>query len=50
VRDREEATQIAQRHPGLAYGLVIEIRELTPHCHLGVNTRSTTGAQAVAAH
>src|SRR4051812_14620386 len=43
----EEATEIAKRHPGLAYGLVIEVRELTPHCHLGVNTRSTT-AQAVA--
>lgn len=35
----EEATEIARRHPGLEHGLVIEIRELTPHCHLGVNTR-----------
>ncbi len=36
----EEATQIAQAHPGLEFGLEIEIRELTPHCHLGVTTRS----------
>ena len=38
----EEATEIARRHPGLAYGLIIEVRELTPHCHLGVNIRSAT--------
>lgn len=43
----EEATEIARRHPGLAHGLVIEIRELTPHCHLGVNTRAGA-AQAAA--
>lgn len=42
VSGLEEATEIAQRHPGLAYGLVIEVRQLTPHCHLGVNIRSTT--------
>lgn len=35
-----EATVIAQRHPGLAYGMVIEIREMAPDCHLGVNTRA----------
>lgn len=35
----DEATEIARRHPGLEYGLMIEIRELTPHCHLGVVTR-----------
>ena len=35
----DEATEIAQRHPGLAYGLVIEVRQLTPHCHLGVTTK-----------
>ena len=38
VADLAEATTIAQRHPGLAYGMLIEIREMTPHCHLGVNT------------
>lgn len=38
VADLAEATEIAQRHPGLAHGLIIEIREMTPHCHLGVDT------------
>lgn len=33
----DEATEIAQRHPGLAYGLIIEIRSMTVACHLGVN-------------
>jgi hypothetical protein len=40
VRDLEEATQIAQRHPGLAYGLVIEVRPMTDNCHLGVTAGS----------
>lgn len=40
VRDMEEATQIAQRHPGLAYGLVIEVRPMMDNCHLGVTARS----------
>ena len=35
----EEATEIARQHPALAHGLIVEIREMTPHCHLGVNTR-----------
>ncbi|HEY5550624.1 MAG TPA: YciI family protein [Opitutaceae bacterium] len=39
VSDMEEATAIARRHPGLAYGMVIEVRQLTPDCHLGVTTR-----------
>src|SRR6266498_4034939 len=40
VSGLEEATAIAQKHPALAYGLIIEIRQLTPHCHqLGVTTR-----------
>jgi hypothetical protein len=47
VSGMEEATAIAQRHPGLAYGLIVEVRAMTPHCHLGVNTRpSTAGATA----
>ena len=50
VSGLEEATEIAQRHPGLAYGLVIEVRQLTPHCHLGVNIRSTTPTAAAAAY
>src|SRR6185312_11193246 len=36
----DEAMDIARRHPALAHGMVIEVRELTPGCHLGVTTRS----------
>lgn len=36
----DEATEIARRHPGLEHGMMIEVREMTPHCHLGVNTRT----------
>lgn len=36
VSGLDEATAIAQRHPGLEYGLVIEVREFTDTCHLGV--------------
>ena len=39
VRDINEATEIARRHPGLDYGLIIEVRPMTPDCHLGVVTR-----------
>ena len=35
-----EATEIARRHPGLEFGMLIEVREMTPHCHLGVNTKT----------
>jgi hypothetical protein len=48
VSGLEEATAIAKLHPGLAYGLIIEVRQLTPHCHLGVNTRGRV-AQEVSA-
>jgi hypothetical protein len=44
VRDLDEATAIAQRHPALQYGLIIEIRRLTDHCHLGVNAHATARA------
>lgn len=40
VASLAEATAIAQQHPGLAHGMKIEIRELTPHCHLGVVTNA----------
>jgi hypothetical protein len=36
VNSLEEATEIAQQHPGLEYGLRIEIRQMTNTCHLGV--------------
>lgn len=45
VSGLEEATEIAKRHPGLACGLVIEVRQMTPHCHLGVTTRSRVGQE-----
>ena len=38
VRDMDEAVAIAQRHPGLEYGLKIEVRRMTDDCHLGVKT------------
>lgn len=44
----EEATEIARRHPGLAYGLVIEVRQMTDHCHLGV-TAGHGAARALSA-
>jgi hypothetical protein len=44
----EEATEIARRHPGLAYGLKIEVRQMTPHCHLGVNTTANQAERAAA--
>lgn len=50
VSGLEEATEISRRHPGLEYGLIIEVRQLTPNCHLGVNIRSTSAiAEATAA-
>ena len=36
VSGLEEATEIARQHPGLAYGLIIEVRSMTASCHLGV--------------
>lgn len=44
VANREEATAIAQRHPGLEHGLIIEVRPLSPDCHLGVNTGTKDSA------
>lgn len=49
VSGLEEATEIARRHPGLAYGLVVEVRQMTPDCHLGVNTKPS-GASEVIVH
>lgn len=36
VGSLDEATEIARRHPGLDYGLEIEVRQLVSTCHLGV--------------
>ncbi|MEP6956025.1 MAG: YciI family protein [Chthoniobacterales bacterium] len=40
VSGLDEATEIAQRHPGLEHGLVIEVRGLDQQCHLGVTHRA----------
>jgi hypothetical protein len=48
VSGLEEATEIAQRHPGLAYGLIIEVRSMTANCHLGVNA-NRPAAQSLSA-
>jgi hypothetical protein len=48
VRGLEEATAIARDHPALAYGMVIEVRQMAPDCHLGVNTLPATGTEAQA--
>lgn len=42
VTDRDEATEIAQRHPALAHGMIIEVRQLAGGCHLGVTTTART--------
>lgn len=44
VNDLEEATAIAQDHPGLPYGLQIEVRRLADSCHLGVSHHSAASA------
>lgn len=36
VSGLEEATEIARQHPGLEYGLIIEVRSMMGVCHLGV--------------
>lgn len=48
VRDLEEATALAQRHPGLDYGLHIEVRQLAAGCHLGVTTARRAAVQSAA--
>jgi hypothetical protein len=48
VSGLDEATAIAQQHPGLDFGMMIEVRELTPDCFLGVTTLSTTLPAAAA--
>jgi hypothetical protein len=44
----EEATEIARSHPGLRYGLIIEVRSMKGACHLGV-TSHHSGSQTAAA-
>lgn len=46
VSGLEEATEIARRHPALEHGLVIELRQLTEDCHLGVTAHHKAAAAA----
>ena len=39
VDSADEAIEIAKEHPGIDYGLIIEVRQMTPGCHLGVTTK-----------
>lgn len=48
VGSLDEATEIARRHPGLAYGLIIEVRQMTDNCHLGV-TASPSSSKTLSA-
>lgn len=45
VADMDEATGIARLHPALAHGMKIEVRAMTPDCHLGVATRARGAAE-----
>ena len=47
VGSMDEATAIAQQHPGLDYGLEIEVREMTSSCHLGVQHHAAHELTAV---
>jgi len=47
VSSLEEATEIAKRHPGLEYGLIIEVRSMTPSCHLGVTAGHGAATQTL---
>ena len=47
--DRDEATAIAQKHPALAHGMIIEVRQLGAGCHLGVATTARAKREQVAA-
>jgi len=49
VTSLEEATAIARNHPSLAYGMIIEVRQLAGGCHLGVTTTARSRQTQVAA-
>lgn len=46
VEGIDEATGIARRHPGLEFGMQIEVRPMTPDCHLGVVTKGAGQVEA----
>ena len=47
VGSLEEATEIARAHPALEHGLIIEVRQMTASCHLGVQHHSLHELAAV---
>ena len=47
VGSLDEATRIAQQHPALEHGLMIEVRQMTESCHLGVQHHSAHKLTAV---
>lgn len=47
VGSLEEATAIAQEHPALEHGLIIEVRQMTESCHLGVQHHAAAELAAV---
>ncbi len=47
VGSLDEATEIARRHPGLDYGLEIEVRQMTGSCHLGVRHHASAELSSV---
>ncbi len=49
VTTLEEATAIARKHPALAHGMIIEVRQLGGGCHLGVTTTAGRRLNRVAA-
>ena len=49
VTSLEEATAIAQKHPSLAYGMIIEVRQLAASCHLGLKATAPGRQTQVAA-
>jgi hypothetical protein len=38
----QEATEMAQEHPGLTHGLEIEVRPMAQQCHLGITPKMPT--------
>ncbi len=43
----DEATEAARSHPALNYGMLIEVRQATDDCHLGVTAHHRKHAQPV---
>jgi hypothetical protein len=46
VDSYDEAAEIAHTHPGLAFGMLIEIRRMAGNCHLGITHDGARGPVA----